>query len=514
MTPHLVTAAVILPLLTAIMLLFAARRSTLLHRLIGLMSVTLLFCISLWLLGVAAAGNHEVVAMGDWPAPFGIVLVLDRLSALMLVVMSVLAFCTLLFSTGDGDRSPYFPALFQFQLMGLSGAFLTGDLFNLFVFFEVLLMASYALLMQYSGADRSRAGFHYVVLNLAGSLLFLVGVGVLYGVAGTLNMADLALAVSQAPPEDQPLLATGGLILLVVFSLKAALLPLLFWLPSTYSAASPAVAALFAIMTKVGIYSILRVYPLIFGPLAGDLSGLAWDWLWVMGLATMIMALIGTLGAGTLRTMVAWQVILSMGMLASILSLAQAKAYGAVLFYLIHTTWVTGGLFLVAGLIKHQRGTASDVFGAAPRMRNNTALAVLFLVGSMGVIGLPPMSGFPAKVVLLESLDLGPGTAWAWSIIIGGGLISLIALSRAGTILFWRHSEGHFNDDRTLNPSCYVAALALIASSPLLSLAAEPVLEFTLAAGVQISTPEVYIEAVLGQERAAFLPFTAGGPQP
>lgn len=514
MREHLVALPVLLPLVTGIVLLFAARRSTWLHRFIGLISITLLVAISLWLLNVAGTGAHEVYAMGNWEPPYGIVLVLDRLSALMLVVMSILAFFSLLYSAGGDDRGPYFHALFQFQLMGLSGAFLTGDLFNLFVFFEVLLLASYALLMQGTGAAGSRAGFHYVVLNLVGSLLFLVGVGILYGVLGTLNMADLAVAVSQAPPEQHALLAAGGLILLVVFGLKAALLPLLFWLPKTYSAASPAVAALFAIMTKVGVYSILRVYPLIFGPLAGELEGLAWAWLWPLGIATMVLALVGVLAAGTLRVLVSWQIVLSMGMILTIMSLAQPGAYGSLLFYLIHTTWVTAGLFMVAGLIKTQRGSAGDVFGAAPRMRDNTAISILFLLGGVAVVGLPPLSGFPAKLGLLQSTGMGDGSVWVWTTIIGSGFISLVAMSRAASLLFWRHSDGHFNNVRELDPLCYFAALALVASSLPLTLGAEPILEFTRAAGQQIATPEVYIDAVLGQGTTAALADLHGGSRP
>ena len=210
--------------------------------------------------------------MGDWPAPFGIVLVLDRLSALMLVLTAVLATACLAFTMGRNHSStPTFSVLFQFQLMGLNGAFLTGDLFNLFVFFEILLVASYGLLMQGEGPQRTRAALHYVILNLVGSTIFLIALGMLYGITGTLNMADMAgIVVSQLPAEDQQLIASGALLLLVVFALKAALLPLYFWLPSAYSAAVAPVAALFAIMTKVGAYSILRVFSLIFGADAGD----------------------------------------------------------------------------------------------------------------------------------------------------------------------------------------------------------------------------------------------------
>lgn len=509
MSEHLLALPVVIPLVAGIVLLFAARLNAWLQRTLGLVSALSLLGVSLLLLGTAATGSYETYAMGHWQPPFGITLVSDRLSAIMLVVTSVLALPALLYSFGGEEKGPYFPALFQFQLMGLSGAFLTGDLFNLFVFFEVLLIASYALLIQGGGAARSRAGFHYVVLNLLGSLLFLIGVGILYGVTGTLNMADLALGVSRAPPEDHALLATGGLILLVVFSLKAALLPLLFWLPKTYSAALPAVAALFAIMTKVGIYSILRVYPLIFGPLAGGLEGLAWDWLWPLGLATMVLALIGILSAGSLRVLVSWQIILSVGTLLTVMSLAQPGAYGALLFYLVHTTWVTGGLFLIAGLIKNQRGDAEDLFNAAPRMRASTAVSVLYLIGAMAVIGLPPFSGLPAKVAVLQSTGMGTGTTWIWSVVIFGGLVSLIAFSRAATVMFWQHAdevpEERPRPSRPLHRRQYVAALALIICSPLLSLGAQPVLEFTQAAGEQIAAPALYINAVLDETRSVGL---------
>ncbi|QCF26697.1 monovalent cation/H+ antiporter subunit D [Hydrocarboniclastica marina] len=514
MRDHLLILPVVLPLVTAIVLLFAARRSTWLHRGIGLGSTALLVGISLWLVAIAGDGGHEVYVLGDWSPPFGIVLVLDRLSAAMMAVMSVLALFSLLYASGGEDRGPYFPALFQFQLMGLSGAFLTGDLFNLFVFFEVLLIASYSLLMNSGGLARSRAGFHYVVLNLVGSLLFLLGAGILYGASGTLNMADLAVQVSQATPANQALLAAGGLVLLVVFGLKAALLPLLFWLPRTYSAASPAVAALFAVMTKVGVYAMLRTFPLVYGPLAGDLEGLVWDWLWPLSLATMVLALIGTLGAQTLSTLVSWQIVLSMGTLMTIMSLGQAHAYGALIFYLIHTTWITGGLFLVAGLVKSQRGTAGDVLSAAPKMQSSTAISVLFLIGAMGVAGLPPMSGFPAKLALLQSTGLSDGWTWIWALVVGGGLISLIALSRAATHLFWGHSEGQFNEKRKLHPCCYIGAMALVLASPLLSLGAQPALDFTRAAGEQLAAPQFYIDAVLGRESVSALPAPVEGRVP
>ena len=213
-------------------------------------------------------------AVANWPAPFAIVLVLDRLSALMLGLTAVLALASLIFSMARWHRAgPHFHTLFQFLLMGLGGAFLTGDLFNLFVFFEVTLAASYGLLLHGSGAFRVRSGLHYISINLAASLLFLIGVSLIYGVTGTLSMADLALRIPEVRDEDRMLLQAGAAILGVAFLVKAGMWPLGFWLPSAYMAAAAPVGAIFVILTKVGVYVLLRLSLLLFGSPAGELTG-------------------------------------------------------------------------------------------------------------------------------------------------------------------------------------------------------------------------------------------------
>ena len=227
-----------------------------LRRALALGSAALGTLMAVGLVAVAAQGDVRVYLLGEWPAPFGIALVLDRLSALMVLLTYVVALPVLWYATGGWDtRGRYFHALFQFQLMGLCGAFLTGDLFNLFVFFEVLLIASYVLLLHGQGRERFRMGVHYVVLNLAASALFLLGLSLLYAATGTLNMADMALRVAALSGDSAVLARSGALLLLVVFGLKAALVPLHAWLPGTYAAASAPVAALFALMTKVGTAS-------------------------------------------------------------------------------------------------------------------------------------------------------------------------------------------------------------------------------------------------------------------
>ena len=270
---HAAIVSVLVPSACAALMILVGDRRLRVQRALGLAS-----CMTLVLIAIAAvlrtsSGAIEVYRLGDWPAPFGIVLVLDRLAALMLALTAVVAgaalAAVLTSDPGWDTRGRHFHPLFQLQLMGLNGAFVTGDLFNLFVFFEVLLVASYCLLVHGRGAERLRSGFHYVVVNLAASALFLIGIALLYAVTGTLNFADLAVRVPRVAPAEAALVHVAALVLLVVFAVKAAVFPLCLWLPGAYAAAAPPVAALFAIMTKVGVYAILRLHGSVFGLDAG-----------------------------------------------------------------------------------------------------------------------------------------------------------------------------------------------------------------------------------------------------
>ncbi|MGC8732477.1 MAG: proton-conducting transporter membrane subunit, partial [Halothiobacillaceae bacterium] len=291
----LVVWPVLLPLIAGFVLLFAAAGGLRLQRIINLVAVLSVTGLALALIGVATDGVHRVYALGNWVPPFGIVLVLDRLSALMVGLTMLLALASLVYAiaTDVDTRGPHFHVLFQLQLFGLNGAFLTGDVFNLFVFFEVLLLASYGLLLHGGGRLRTKAGLHYVVINLVGSTLFLFAVGALYGVLGSLNLADMANRVAAAPAENHGLIAGAGLLLLVVFGIKAAAFPLYLWLPAAYAQTSAPIAALFAIMTKVGIYAIVRMHGTLFGDEAGALAGLITPWLQVAGWITLGLAALG-----------------------------------------------------------------------------------------------------------------------------------------------------------------------------------------------------------------------------
>lgn len=504
---HWLIAPILIPLLGGVLQIFLGYAPLALRRTLALATTLAVVIASVVLLGLADDGNYRAYAFGNWHPPFGIVLVLDRLSALMLTMTAILAlFCHLYSITRTDSEGAHFHALFLFQLLGLNIAFLTGDLFNLFVAFEVLLIASYGLLLHGGGSAKTIPGLHYVVLNLVGSSLFLISVGMIYSVTGTLNMADLAVKVPQLTAAERPLVEAGGMMLLVVFGLKAAILPLCFWLPRAYANATAPVAALFAVMTKVGIYAILRVYTLIFGSQAGALAHLGMDWLFPAALITLAIGVVGALSAYGLRTLIAWQVIISVGTLLAAISLNTPAATSAALFYLLNTTWVVGGLFLVADLIANQRGAVGDEIVTAPRMHNRTLLSVLFMLGATAAAGLPPLSGFFAKLQILIAASDGPRMTWLWTVVLVGSFFTLVAYSRAGSIVFWRNNEGHVEDHGKLSLPVSVAAGALVSMSIVIVVLAGPINRYADATAAQLHNPAGYI-SILNTPMA-------GEPQP
>lgn len=496
MIQHLIVLPVVLPLVAGILLLY--QRQGLVHykRAVSVIATLLLLLVSIALVRQAASGEITYYALGDWQPPFGVVLVLDRLSALMVLLTSLLAVGAVVFACGgDDEKGSNFHGLFQWQLLGINGAFLTGDLFNLFVFFEVLLLASYALLLHGGGKARIQASVHYVVLNLAGSSLFLIAVGILYGATGTLNMADMGDKLASLPAEREGLVTAGALMLLVVFGLKAAILPLYFWLPRAYAAAPAPVAALFAIMTKVGIYAILRVYSLIFGEQAGGLVALEQPWVWWLALATLAAAGVGVMAARDLRLLVAYLVLISVGTLLAGVGMRSVEATAALLYYLIHTTLVTGGLFLLAEMIGLQRGKpGTRIVKGRPLVQGN-ALAITFFIGAIAVVGMPPLSGALGKAMVLVAAE-GTQRVWLWPLLLLASLASLIALSRAGSTLFWRSHRGSPSGS-PLSRYQWFGMLWLLSAAPLLVAFAGPVSSYTQATGEQLANPQQLIETLL-----------------
>lgn len=492
---HWVIAPVLLPAFAAMACVLAAGRLGL-QRVIALAASVALVLLAAALLAAAAEGGWQVYRLGDWPAPFGIVLVLDRLSALMLLLnaLVVLAACASA-AQGEDARGSHFHALLLFQTMGVNGAFLTGDLFNLFVFFEVLLIASYGLLTHGGGERRLRAGMHYVVINLTGSALFLVAVSLLYGVTGTLNLADLAGRAAALPQGDAALLRAAGLLLFGVFAIKAAAFPLYFWLPAAYSAAAAPVAAAFAIMTKVGIYAIIRVSETGFGAGAGVAANLAGDWLLPAGLLTLVLGALGALAAPHLRGLLAYLTVASVGTLLIAAGLSGKAALAAGLYYMAHSTLTMAALFLIAGLIAGSRGEVADRLkpgGAAPP----ALLGLLFLVAAMAVAGLPPLPGFIGKALLLDAAIGRDGMAWVWALVLVGGLLAVIALARAGSLFFWKTVK-EAPPLAPATPARALPAAALIGVAVLLSVFAGPVMRYADATAIQLGDVAGYRAAVL-----------------
>ena len=497
MIAHLPVLAILAPLFTAAALLLVERRGIALQRVLGWSGISVLLAVATGLVVQADRGAIDMYLVGDWPARLGIALVADRLSAMLVLTTTLLAIASLLYaSTGWDKRALHFHALFQLQLAGLNGAFLTGDLFNLFVFFEVMLIASYGLLLSGGRGPRMRAGLHYVVFNVTASTLFLIALGLLYGLLGTLNMAEMALRVANADPANVALIRAASGLLLVVFCAKAALLPLYLWLPNAYSRAPASVAALFAIMTKVGVYGVLRVYTLVFGSEAGLLAGWAWEWLLPAGAVTLVLASLGALAASTMRMQVAYLVIASAATLFIAFALATPASIAAGLYYLAHSTFITAGLFLVVDLIGQQRGRVGDQLDYAGPLRHAGLLGLLFGVGAVSVAGLPPLSGFIGKLMLLDAVPTG-SRAWIWAVVLVTSLMALGALARSGSQLFWRAQPWPGDVPVAQAPQrLQVAAAALLLGYGVaLVLAGGPMVAYTQAAAAQLLQPAAYLQA-------------------
>ena len=409
----------------------------------------------------ASSGQISVYNLGEWAAPFGIVLVLDQLSALMLVLTYGLAVPVMWFASKEWDeRGRYFHAMCHFLLMGLTGAFLTGDLFNLFVFFEILLMASYVLLLHGQGKARFQLGIHYVTINLLASALFLIGLGMIYGSVGSLNMADVARLMPLLEGDQHRIAVAGGLLLFTVFGIKAAMLPVGFWLPKTYAVATTPVAALFTIMTKVGIYAILRVNGTVFDDAIS--REILQYILLPIGLITSVYGVIGAMGAERLRRFIGFMILSSVGTILIAISLFNTLAWAAALYYLVHSTIIAAAFYILSGWITSQRGEFKDHFKIAPQMKQHKVVALTYFTIALMMAGLPPFSGFLGKVFILQATAHSPYQLLMIVTILMVSLLSIIAFTRVGFVIFWRATKPEDNPDE----AAYAAYQALPEQAP------------------------------------------------
>ncbi|WP_299957278.1 monovalent cation/H+ antiporter subunit D [uncultured Roseobacter sp.] len=502
---HWIIAPVVLPALLAPFIVLAARYHIGIQRVFSVAGVLALISVAAGLAWQASDGTITLYQLGDWAAPFGIVLVADRLSTLMVLLTAVLALFVLLYAIGSewDNRGRHFHALFQFQLMGIMGAFLTGDLFNLFVFFEVLLIASYGLMIHSGGNARLRAGVQYVLFNLLGSTLFLFALGAIYAEAGTLNMADLAQRVRLIDGAETVGIRLAAVLLLLVFAIKAAVLPLHFWLPSSYAEAPAPVAALFAIMTKVGAYAIIRVYTMIFSPDLDVTAGLHTTWLMPAALASLAIGMIGVLAARHLDRLVAFAVIGSMGMVMVAISLFTPTSITAALYYTVHSTLAAAALFLIVDLVRTGRADLNLI--AQPVVPGAALTSALFFLAAIAMAGLPPLSGFVGKLLVLDAAFSTSAAAWIWAVVLSSSLICVVGFSRAGSTLFWKAKSMPVSDEaaETTAATPAPATLSYVAVGGLLALLvahtvfAGPATAYMADISDQLFNPEPYIETVL-----------------
>ncbi|MFK7815417.1 MAG: monovalent cation/H+ antiporter subunit D [Gammaproteobacteria bacterium] len=517
---HLAAWPVFLPLIAGFIVLFAKAKNLLWQRVINLLAVSGLIILSVALIKESSTGSLDVYLLGNWVAPFGIVLVLDQLSALMITVTSVLALAALVYAiaTDTDAKGDHFHVMFLILLFGLNGAFLTGDLFNLFVFFEVLLLASYGLLLHGGGRQRTKAGLHYVIINMVGATLFLFAVGTLYGILGTLNIADMAAKVAVLPEQDLGIIAAAGLLLLVVFGIKAALFPLYLWMPIAYSNASAPVAAMFAIMTKVGLYAIIRVHGTVFGEGAGELANFYIPWLLGMGMFTIMLASFGVMAAKKLREQVAYLVLASVAVLLIAVGVNNHLALSASFYYLIHSTVVAGGLFLLADIITRGRGSFDDRLESGFAIPGAILIGVLFMFGTVAITGIPPLSGFFGKMLILSASLDHQWSGLILGVVLVASFLMIITMARTGSMLFYNVLPANEADTiSTENKSAgndvssvaysgistrisTIAVIFLFAISPLLVLFAQPITAFTESAAKQQLNSKNYIESVLSEQ--------------
>lgn len=529
---HLPILPVAVPMMAgALMLLLKDSRRKALTGL-AFLSVTIQFAVAVTLLFMTAGDissdwNNDigVYLLGNWIAPFGIVFVVDKLSAVMLVLTIVLGICALIYSTAFWDRvGIHFHPLFQFILMGLNGAFLTGDLFNLFVFFEIFLAASYGLLLHGSGSRRVSSGLHYITVNLIGASLLLISISLIYGVTGTLNMADLGIKAGMLDAENRKLFETACAILGIAFLIKAAAWPLNFWLPNAYAAACAPVATLFAIMTKVGIYALVRMGSLLLP--TGAPAAFGGDWMYAIGLGTLLFGTLGILAEKNTGRLVGYSIILSSGTLLTALGMPGVTLTGPSLFYLISSVLTTGAFFMLVELIKRTESFGSNVLsvsfeafgldedkttdysGDVVGVAIPAALAFLglsFFTCAILIACMPPFSGFVAKFALLSSaLELtdnklsGPSLS-AWLLVIAmlaSGLATVIALGKSGVRLFW-NAETLQTPKLSIREAIPVSVLLL--SCIALSIFAGPVMDFLAETASSLDDPNQYINAVITQ---------------
>ncbi|MFB4263697.1 Na+/H+ antiporter subunit D [Nonomuraea sp. GTA35] len=512
----LVCVPVLLPLLAAGVKLAIGGRLRQLQSMISLVTLGISLAVSVVLMIAADSRGPLVTELGGWPSPIGICLVADRLSTLVLVVSSAVTFCVMVYSVvnaydeqeHDAPMALFHPA-FLVMVAGVADAFLSGDLFNLFVAFELLLSGSYVLLTFGGTESRIRAGATYTLMALASSMLFLIALAITYGATGTLSMAQLAERFATLPEQVKVLVE---LTLLLAFAIKAAIFPMSAWLPDSYpTAPAPATAVFAGLLTKVGVYSIIRLEALLFpgGPVATLL-------MWV-ALATMLAGVLGAVAQTDMKRMLSFTLVSHIGYMVFGVALSTVAGLAGAVFYVVHHITVQTSLFLVTGMVERRTGTTS-VTRLGGLMKASPVIAVLFFIPAMNLSGIPPMSGFLGKLMLVQA-GLAAG-GWLPVTLVAAGLVTslltLYAVAKTWGKAFWRaprpdrvgrilESEEHTGEDPTVTTTTLPVALplsvaALVALGLSFTVLAGPLSALARRAAVELMAREPYITAVLGRQ--------------
>ena len=499
----LLVLPIILPMIAAVLGFIlrgnlAAQRVVSLAAALGLLGLSIALMAAVWQDGILAA------QMGNWPAPFGISLVADHLSAVMVLITAIIGLATVVYAFGDvGDKAVTygFHPLLHALLCGVCGAFLTGDLFNLYVWFEVMLIASFALLVLGGRRAQLDGAVKYVALNLIATILFLGGIGLLYGLTGTLNMADLHIRLQEV--ENQGLVTVVAVMFIVAFGIKSAVFPLFFWLPASYHTPKVAVSAIFSgLLTKVGVYALIRCFTLIF---TGDVGYTHEILLWIAGL-TMVTGVLGAAAQNELRRILSFHIVSQIGYM--ILGLALYTPLGIVgaVFYLGHHIIVKANLFFVSGVV-NRVGGSFELKRLGDLYRYHPLIAVLFFIPAFSLAGFPPLSGFWAKFVLVQASIEAEGYVIA-AVALAVGLLTIYSMTKIWLNAFWKARPAEAGPPPVplsgaqrwflLGP---IAALAVMTVT--IGLFVEPFYQLAERSADELLNPQPYVAAVLGEDGLA-----------
>lgn len=496
----LVVLPVVIPLVTALFGLVALNYTRVQQWISHVGSILLLF-VSLLLLQTVWNQGILVVQLGNWQAPFGISFVADLLSALMVVISGLVAVVISLYASALEDsrylKFGMFP-LIHLLIAGVSGAFLTGDFFNLFVWFEVMLMASFVLMVLGNCNSQVEGGFKYVTINIIASVLFLAALGILYGKVGSLNMADIGLKLMQKENSDVAL--TAGILLMIAFGLKAGLFPLFFWLPASYHTPPPVISALFTgLLTKVGVYALIRSFTLVF---TQDLSYTHTILLVVSGL-TMVSGVLGAASQFHIRKILSFHTISQIGYMTLGLALFTASALSAAVFYMFHHFLVKTNLFLISGFIHRNEGT-EQLKKLGGLYRRAPWLSILFLISALSLVGIPPLSGFFAKFAMIKaSLEVDQYLIAA--VVPAVGVLTLYSMTKIWAEAFWKKEPVKEAETKSESKSVFMLVPIVIMAVLTVGVGLFPqvLFEITDGAAKQLLNSEVYIHAVLGENYVA-----------